>query len=196
MSSGRCAACATAYQKSYRRAHLDDADARVAAWRKAHPEKVKSLHATYRRNNRDKVVERNRAYRVKNRDKLNERSRVSRLLDPEKVKRKNAKYVAANLEKVHKSQSKASLKHKYGLSLIAWEQLLITQAGCCWLCELPMLEIPCVDHDHTTGVIRGLAHRKCNVVFGLLREDPNVLYALARKAYDLKRKHLRSILSI
>lgn len=37
-----------------------------------------------------------------------------------------------------------------------------------------------VDHDHETGVVRGLLCHKCNTAIGLLRDDPEVL----RRAAD------------
>ena len=33
----------------------------------------------------------------------------------------------------------------------------------------------CVDHDHTTGVVRDLLCRRCNTVLGEVYDDPSIL---------------------
>jgi hypothetical protein len=50
-----------------------------------------------------------------------------------------------------------------------FEKLLITQAGRCGICDAPLIgkhlesnELN-IDHCHTTGVVRGLLCRRCNV---------------------------------
>jgi hypothetical protein len=56
-----------------------------------------------------------------------------------------------------------------------------------------MFELPFVEHDHTTKQVRGLAHHRCNVAFGLLQEDPEIIQTIAQKAADLKKKRLRLV---
>lgn len=77
------------------------------------------------------------------------------------------------------------LLKRYGITPNQYDQLLLDQLGRCWLCDRPMLATPSVDHDHTTGVIRGLAHNSCNRAFGILREDPEIFEILAAKARAL-----------
>lgn len=38
----------------------------------------------------------------------------------------------------------------------------------------------CIDHNHTTGVARGLLCGNCNSMIGLAKEDPETLRAAAR----------------
>lgn len=54
------------------------------------------------------------------------------------------------------------IKVKFGLTVEAWQALLIRQSGRCAVCEVPMVE-PHVDHDHETDVVRGLLCNNCNV---------------------------------
>lgn len=49
---------------------------------------------------------------------------------------------------------------------------LTAQAGICGLCKLPCLPSEAVlDHDHTTGAIRGVLHRSCNALLGKVENN-------------------------
>ena len=66
---------------------------------------------------------------------------------------------------------------KYGLSLVAYEDLLQRQGGVCAICQKPprqgrRLD---VDHDHGTGSVRGLLCASCNTAIGHLRESHEIL---------------------
>lgn len=65
------------------------------------------------------------------------------------------------------------IKHLYGLSPEQYERLKKRAGGRCQVCgEKKKLDI---DHDHKTGVVRGLLCRTCNTGIGLLKESPRVL---------------------
>jgi recombination endonuclease VII len=49
---------------------------------------------------------------------------------------------------------------------------------------------PHLDHDHATGVVRGLLCRGCNCALGFMKEDPSRIRALA----DYIEKHKKSII--
>lgn len=82
------------------------------------------------------------------------------------------------------------LRHYYGLTLDAYEALLKDQGGVCALCGEPFVEAagqrlgPAVDHDHTTGKIRGVIHGLCNTRLGRFNDDEKLL----QKAIDYLRK--------
>lgn len=80
-----------------------------------------------------------------------------------------------NSSKEAKRKSKnRTLRHKYGITLEYYEQLLRLQKGVCKICSLPEsagssaegIKILCVDHDHETGQVRGLLCQRCNIGLG------------------------------
>ncbi len=78
----------------------------------------------------------------------------------------------------------ARVRREYGMELEDLEQMLIDQNGLCAICE-EELEKPHVDHDHTTGEVRGLLCNTCNRAIGLLKDDTDVLL---RAVIYLERK--------
>jgi hypothetical protein len=71
-------------------------------------------------------------------------------------------------------------KHLYGLTAEAYAALLDSQGGKCAICALPPREGKTlhVDHDHTSGAVRGLLCARCNVKIGVY-ESPGFLDAAA-----------------
>ena len=64
-------------------------------------------------------------------------------------------------------------KLKYGMSLEDYEQLLADQGGVCKICggnRQPQKALG-VDHDHTTGAVRGLLCGKCNSALGFMEDS-------------------------
>lgn len=74
-----------------------------------------------------------------------------------------------------------NLKRTYGITLAQWVAMLVSQSGRCAACCGPMTAAlgPVVDHNHTTGAVRALLCRNCNVAEGLLNGDPAKAFALA-----------------
>jgi hypothetical protein len=76
------------------------------------------------------------------------------------------------------------LRREYGLSLEAFDAMLIGQGSVCAICGSSdwghaKWQVPCVDHDHNTGEVRGIVCHICNVAIGLLRDNPKIARALA-----------------
>lgn len=80
-----------------------------------------------------------------------------------------------NLKKIDKKYIKnKSLIAKFGISLDQYESMLLSQGSKCAICLTPQNDLSlmlCVDHDHSTGKIRGLLCHKCNTGIGLLGDS-------------------------
>lgn len=85
-----------------------------------------------------------------------------------------------------KSCRKAESLKLYGLTLQDYDDLLKEQNGCCKICGTtdPRGQSKAgrfyVDHNHTTGKVRGLLCNDCNTAIGLLKDNP----AIVAKAWD------------
>lgn len=79
------------------------------------------------------------------------------------------------------------LKRKYNLSVTDYENLLRSQDYCCAICgtqeahrnwQLISNRVNLfVDHNHSTGKVRGMLCNKCNVGIAMFQEKPDVLLA-------------------
>lgn len=65
-----------------------------------------------------------------------------------------------------------SLRRTYGITLAEYKSIVAAQHGRCPICLKPLEGISNpVDHDHVTGVVRGVLHTYCNHrVLGRLRD--------------------------
>ncbi len=117
--------------------------------------------------NKEKIAEYNKNYQKVNKQRLNKVSKD---------------YYHSNKEK-HKD---GILKRVYGITLDEYNQMIEDQNGICVGCGRPFYGTgtqglaPCVDHDHSTGKVRGIIHQTCNKALGLTYDDPEVLENLAQ----------------
>lgn len=93
--------------------------------------------------------------------------------------------------KVHSHRChRKQLLRKYGLDEMQYQQMLAAQGGCCAICGgLRGKYKLAVDHDHTTGVVRGLLCQPCNRALGYFKDSPSVLQA----ATTYLQKHGKSL---
>lgn len=73
---------------------------------------------------------------------------------------------------------KLHLDRTYGMTVEQYEALSAQQGGRCAGCLGTRRYNLHVDHDHRTGLVRGLLCASCNKVLGMVRDDPNRLYRL------------------
>ena len=85
----------------------------------------------------------------------------------------------------HHEHRRTELKRLYNLTPAAYDALVLKQGGLCAACGNPETVSKrgrppslCVDHDHTTGVVRGLLCNRCNQALGLLQDDPDRIRGL------------------
>ena len=89
---------------------------------------------------------------------------------------RNQKYRTENPEKRRISSRNSELKRLYGLTPEMYDALLSRQGGVCAGCGLsPNNKRLCVDHDHATGVVRGLLCGNCNMALGKVFDNVHTL---------------------
>lgn len=79
------------------------------------------------------------------------------------------------------------LKKKYDLNLEQVLSILVYQDFCCGICTSPIETArrrPCIDHDHSTGEVRGILCVSCNSGLGLLGDTPDFVAKAAHYLQD------------
>ena len=76
------------------------------------------------------------------------------------------------------------LSNKYGITKENYQDMLVTQRGCCASCG-DLTDKLVVDHCHTSGKVRALLCHGCNTALGLLKEDIERCEALI----EYKKRH-------
>ena len=108
-------------------------------------------------------VEKGRDYR--NRPEIKEQ--LNKQQNKRNVKRYNTDKDFRDMKK--SVSRKYWLKYQYGLSVDDYDELVEKQQGCCAICGVNQSDLNIrliVDHNHTTGKVRGLLCTTCNVRVG------------------------------
>jgi hypothetical protein len=110
------------------------------------------------------------------------RDRVRRwqLENAERYRAKQLEYAASGRKQL--VDRKSYLKRKYGMTIADYDRMFEHQGGVCAICGKPRPDERTlhVDHDHATGVIRGLLCFRCNNALGDFDEE----YELFQMAAD------------
>jgi hypothetical protein len=88
----------------------------------------------------------------------------------EKYKQRDRAYYIRNISNIYKT--------KYGISLEDYNILFDKQQGKCKCCNMHQQELKAalaVDHCHTTGIIRGLLCKQCNLALGNVKDNIQTL---------------------
>lgn len=150
--------CETCLESSRRSYQKHRARRRVAAQERyaASGEQSRKYAREYYEQNRDRLLpkarERARAYREANRELLNAKARERYRRDPI---RHSAQVLGVDVD-------------------LAWfEATLTAQSGACAICREPSKQHRrlSVDHDHRTGLARGLLCHRCNLGLGHFEDD-------------------------
>lgn len=113
---------------------------------------------------RDETIARTKAFSLANPGRMAGHHRRQKLKHP-------ARYL--------KAMRKSALS-RYGLTIADYRDMLVGQAGRCLIClQVPVSDLV-VDHDHATGVVRGLLCSACNSALGMLRDDTTRLSSAIR----------------
>lgn len=88
---------------------------------------------------------------------------------PYKSKEDKARWFQRNRERLAIQMRGARLRRRYNLTLKQFDEMRRTQHDVCWICYIKKPLV--VDHNHTTGKVRGLLCETCNRGLGQFHED-------------------------
>lgn len=130
-------------------------------------------HRRWRNKNKERYLSYQRWYSKANSAKSVAATKEWRSLNRDRRCQSDAAWRANNARKAKGYQ----LKSKYGLSADDYDFLLMKQRGLCAICDGGTSGSGDlhVDHEHTTGKVRGLLCSRCNQAIGLLLDDPELL---------------------
>ena len=82
------------------------------------------------------------------------------------------------------TRRKHLLKYKYGVDYEWYEGTLVEQQGGCAICgsqdPAKGRKHLCVDHDHTTGAVRGILCSDCNIGISHFKDNPERMRSAAK----------------
>ena len=87
-------------------------------------------------------------------------------------------YVKTTPKKYKPKDPLARKKRKYGITTEQLNKLFADARGCCGVCN-KFVDILCVDHCHSTKIVRGLLCHACNKAIGLFEDNEEVLLRAA-----------------
>ena len=152
-----------------RRSHCKDCiKLSTAAYLNANSEKKRAYQLAYRRANSEKVRAREREYGKRKRSKPEYRER-QRARQGESYRLRKSQ----NPEYRREDWYRNNLKRYYNLTEQEYQQMYQAQGGLCAICGNPEISGRklAVDHDHKSGLVRGLLCQRCNGGIGQLGDD-------------------------
>jgi hypothetical protein len=74
----------------------------------------------------------------------------------------------------HASRRARKIRKKYNMSIADYDRMFAEQAGKCGICREECEQQLGVDHDHTSGAVRGLLCNRCNMAIGLMFDQAEI----------------------
>lgn len=137
-------------------------------WNRNHPEKIRESYKIWANKNPEKVKEATKKWRTENPDKVREW--------------KQRHYKRYKIDIFYKNMFK-----KFGLTREQYDFLWDKQNGCCPICEKHLEKYTkdsATDHNHNTGIVRGITCSLHNRAMGMFGDDPNLLRKAANYLED------------
>jgi hypothetical protein len=173
----RCKSCVAERSKArYLRDPKGEMD-RSRRWRETNPARSAEWYRNWYARNLDKRKKQGRKWRKENQTHRLEYDRKRHALNPAYREGRSEKYRMKNRDNLEAKR----LKRQYNLTPSELGRMVARQGGKCAVCGADFLDTKRrhVDHDHTTGKVRGLLCQRCNMALGLLDDSPERLRAAA-----------------
>ena len=85
----------------------------------------------------------------------------------------------AEVKEIARKANRKFVCSRRGLTLEQYKSLLTYQSGVCAICEEGCFQSLAIDHNHKTGVVRGLLCMKCNTGLGKFKTIQQLKKAIA-----------------
>lgn len=166
----RCKPCAVASARKWATEHPDRHLDNMHRYMRT--EKYMETRRALRARKKEELRQQRRDWYARNSKMVRARTRARRASDPEFRERENMRarqWRDANRHKRFQWQ----LKSVYGLTWDQYQEMIVSQLGRCAICQEQCDLV--VDHDHTTGAVRGLLCARCNNGLGHFRDNPRFI---------------------
>jgi len=131
---------------------------------------------------KQEIREYQREYYKKNRTRLTNRWREYYKKNETHIIGKQRKYYEERKEQLlayskayYRANHKRLKEKMYSMEEGEFDRRFEEQGGRCKLCGKPLESDITIDHDHETGLVRGLIHSRCNWIIGAAWDDPEIL---------------------
>lgn len=144
-------------------------------WRDAHRAEMKTKRAQWAAEHKEWCREWKRQWVKKHPDRAREIWERWNKLHPverKRISRESKKRTYANMTD---RERKALNLRKHGLSIERYEEMIANQGGGCAICGDVSNTGLVVDHDHSSGQVRGLLCVRCNSMLGMAKDNQRTL---------------------
>ena len=161
---------ATEYNRKWRARNSEHVRKYNREWRARNSEHVRKYKREWYVQNSEYM----REWRARNSEHVRKYKREWRAQNSEHVRKYNREWYVQNSEYMREWH----LKRKYGLTVEEYDALLANQDGVCGICHRPRgSRRLAVDHDHTSGAVRGLLCSVCNRALGWFENNQEAALA-------------------
>lgn len=171
-------------KRQYYQSHKNELNAKSKQYREIKKDKIKEERKEYYKTNKDKIMQHTKQYWEAHREESKEQKKQYYQNHREERKVKDKQYYETHQNEIKKYR----LKHYYGITSIQFYTILKQQSYKCAICGKKINERSAnVDHNHTTGAVRGLLCTQCNLNLGTYERMKN--YEREIKEYVSRNRH-------
>lgn len=127
---------------------------------------------------KQKTKEYNRTFRLKHREELKKYD-IARNKTPRRKEQQKGYDMKRNADPKRREARRGNhIKRSYGVTLEEYNQIFEKQGGLCAICKIHQSMLSkslFIDHNHETGVIRGLLCSNCNFMLGNAKDSSDIL---------------------
>jgi len=146
-----------------------------------HREAVNAQRRKYYAEHKEEFNSRQIEYYAKHKKEICARQTKYQREHPAAQRGCQARYRAGHKQEVARRSRERQLMKKYGLSPEDYNKMVTLQKGLCAICKHPPNKGNLfIDHNHSTGKVRGLLCHKCNIALGHVDNSVATLRAVIK----------------